>query len=259
MIKRVLIISTAAMMLSACAASEVEDTSAVDAFKAALEKQNNACAERTLVQSKAKIAEATTLRADGNNSEAKDAEDAAMEAYKTESLAYNQAMDANEAQAARVNELTARRDAIAANANAVDSKKWAESVATMDAHIASAQEAYDMCDTEKAALELDAVSAILDLWEDVIAEASAKGMKSGESYMYTVKKGDNLWEIAGVEYKNPFMWPVIYWANKQNIEDPDLIFPGQNFEIVFDYTEKEMADAENLAKTRGSWSLYDNK
>ena len=93
----------------------------------------------------------------------------------------------------------------------------------------------------------------------VIEETVAVVATAPESKVYTVKKGDCLWNIAGTEYSNPFMWPIIYWANKANIKDPDLIFPGQNFDIVFDFAEADQRKAEDFAKTRGPWSLYDNK
>jgi len=46
-----------------------------------------------------------------------------------------------------------------------------------------------------------------------------------------VKDRDCLWKIAQRLYNNARMWPVIYVANKDQIKDPDLIFPGQRFRI----------------------------
>lgn len=43
---------------------------------------------------------------------------------------------------------------------------------------------------------------------------------------------DCLWKIAGRMYSNrTWMWPIIWRANKYQIQDPDLIFPGQVFVI----------------------------
>jgi len=52
---------------------------------------------------------------------------------------------------------------------------------------------------------------------------------------YTVKwrkkNTDCLWRIAQAVYNDPSYWPAIYLANKDQIKDPDLIFPGQKFII----------------------------
>ncbi|MDY6935067.1 MAG: DUF4398 domain-containing protein [Spirochaetota bacterium] len=45
------------------------------------------------------------------------------------------------------------------------------------------------------------------------------------------KKRDCLWRIAYYVYKNARLWPLIYMANRDMIKDPDLIFPGQKFDI----------------------------
>ena len=53
---------------------------------------------------------------------------------------------------------------------------------------------------------------------------------------HTVSKGECLWYIAGYDeiYGNPLKWPLIYKANKDQIKDPDLIYPGQVFAIPRD-------------------------
>jgi hypothetical protein len=48
---------------------------------------------------------------------------------------------------------------------------------------------------------------------------------------HTVVKGDCLWFIAGDYYNDPFLWPVIYEANKDSIADPHWIYPGEVFVI----------------------------
>jgi nucleoid-associated protein YgaU len=50
---------------------------------------------------------------------------------------------------------------------------------------------------------------------------------------HVVKKGECLWWIAQyVEvYNDPWQWPRIYEANRDQIETPDLIFPGQVLKI----------------------------
>ncbi len=54
--------------------------------------------------------------------------------------------------------------------------------------------------------------------------------------IYTVKlrpgNRDCLWKISGYMYDNQYpLWPIIWRANKYQILDPDLIYPGQELKI----------------------------
>ncbi|MGA3208477.1 MAG: LysM peptidoglycan-binding domain-containing protein [Syntrophales bacterium] len=50
---------------------------------------------------------------------------------------------------------------------------------------------------------------------------------------YTVRKGDSLWWIAKYKdvYNDPFLWPIIYEANRDIIKNPKLLHPGQELGI----------------------------
>ena len=52
---------------------------------------------------------------------------------------------------------------------------------------------------------------------------------SGRSY--TVVKGDSLSKIAKQFYGDAQKWRKIYEANRDEIKNPDLIYPGQTFTI----------------------------
>jgi nucleoid-associated protein YgaU len=62
---------------------------------------------------------------------------------------------------------------------------------------------------------------------------------------YTVVRGDYLWRISGMNdiYAAPKFWPLIFDANRDQIQDPDLIYPGQNLSIPRQMEEVEMMDA----------------
>lgn len=79
------------------------------------------------------------------------------------------------------------------------------------------------------------------------AEAALKAKPTS----YTVAKGDCLWKIAAKEemYANPFMWPLIWDANRALIKDhPDLIYPDWVFKINREYTEADAKAAEKTAR-----------
>jgi nucleoid-associated protein YgaU len=52
-----------------------------------------------------------------------------------------------------------------------------------------------------------------------------------EQRTYTVVSGDNLSKIAKKLYGNAKLWRRIFEANKDTIENPDLIYPGQVLKI----------------------------
>ena len=55
--------------------------------------------------------------------------------------------------------------------------------------------------------------------------------EKAEKRTYVVKSGDSLSKIAGELLGDVMRWPEIYEANKDQIENPDLIHPGQKLII----------------------------
>ncbi|MBD3609802.1 MAG: LysM peptidoglycan-binding domain-containing protein [Gammaproteobacteria bacterium] len=74
---------------------------------------------------------------------------------------------------------------------------------------------------------------------------------------YLVVRGDSLWKISGKPdiYNNPYHWPLIYKANRDKIEDADLIYPGQELVIERGSSQSDIDAAVEHAKTRGAWSI----
>ena len=48
---------------------------------------------------------------------------------------------------------------------------------------------------------------------------------------YTIKSGDSLSKIAKTLYGDAQKWNIIFESNKDTIENPDLIHPGQKIKI----------------------------
>lgn len=55
--------------------------------------------------------------------------------------------------------------------------------------------------------------------------------KSDAGQTYVVKQGDSLSKIAQQVYGNTDDWRKIYDANRDIIQNPDLIYPGQTLRL----------------------------
>jgi nucleoid-associated protein YgaU len=83
----------------------------------------------------------------------------------------------------------------------------------------------------KISLATRAQNLIADI-EGLIAEAEAKARPAAAG-MYEVIRGDYLWKISKKPeiYDDPYAWIRIYTYNRDQIQNPDLIFPKQVFRI----------------------------
>ncbi len=74
---------------------------------------------------------------------------------------------------------------------------------------------------------------------------------------WTVVRGNNLWSISSHEevYDLPEQWPLIYKANLDQINDADLIYPGQVLTIPRKMSQQDIDGAIAHARNRGAWSL----
>ena len=64
-----------------------------------------------------------------------------------------------------------------------------------------------------------------------ISPPSATDKPSAGNTRVVVQPGNSLWRIARRTLGDGVQYTVIYEANKKNIRDPDLIFPGQVFDV----------------------------
>jgi nucleoid-associated protein YgaU len=267
----------AAVLVSGCTKPPVQEMdNARAAMKAAQEGGAEVCAGTEYLAAKTKMEAAEAKVADAEKGGDKSELYKQAKAELIEAVADFEKAKLVAADRAKVNEQAKAELAAAKNnlsANADDAAQYSATYKTAKAKLDEAQALIDKCEGEKALAVLKTVSADADAIQKEILEGKSASLKAGakgsygatgtagsvEDIMkYKVVKGDNLWNISKAKYLNPFMWPLIYWANKEQIKDPDLIFPGQVFKIRKD-VDADKAKAVDYAKHRGPWSLFDGK
>jgi nucleoid-associated protein YgaU len=62
-----------------------------------------------------------------------------------------------------------------------------------------------------------------------------------------IRRGDTLWQISRRLYGHGVRYSTIYLANQDQIEDPDLIWPGQIFAVPNETKEGETANMKAIA------------
>ena len=120
--------------------------------------------------------------------------------------------------------------------SAKDPCAWPEAAAAGKAAEDSFRRARNAAVAELERLaELEAIAAA----ELLAAEEEARRLAEEEAWLrahppnYVVARGDNLWNISGMSniYDASKYWPLIYDANRGQINDPDLIYPDQDLRI----------------------------
>ena len=132
-------------------------------------------------------------------------------------------------------------------------KKMDESVATAVA--ATAAPASETGATQTA--ESSAESGTAEAAESSSTVGIAQSGSPLQQSFWVVGKGEHLWGISahGKVYGDPYQWPLLFKRNRDQIEDADLIYPGQVLQIERDLSAEEIQRAIDHAKSRGAWTL----
>ncbi len=146
------------------------------------------------------------------------------------------------------------------SANAPDGQ-FIDEINSINSHLAASRSSITDSNFTNASGSMDKADAEISRLESSISEYAAARQREAEEakkaakaesprepeiepvyyvVQYNPKDRDCLWKIAGKHYKNPALWPLIYIANKNQIKDPDLIFPGQKFLIPPEKKDEEI-------------------
>lgn len=137
-------------------------------------------------------------------------------------------------------------------ATQADVQRFAARVEALDAKIKAKESPKADRQAELDELKANKISALPNFYDKVhnqMQRALDAWQEKPKEVLYTVVKGDHLWGIAKKDehYGNPFAWPKIYKANKDKINDPDLIYPKQVFKIP-NLTDEEKAHYDKIRK-----------
>ncbi len=102
------------------------------------------------------------------------------------------------------------------------------------------------------ALKMNKISALPEFFQKVhvqMQKALDAWVEKPDVISYKVVRGDHLWGIAKKKehYGNGFAWPIIYKANRDQIKNPDLIYPDQVFKVP-PLSEEEKSKYAKLRK-----------
>jgi nucleoid-associated protein YgaU len=137
-------------------------------------------------------------------------------------------------------------------ATSADVENFKQKVDALNAKIQAKESPKADRQAELDALKANKLSALPMFYDKVhnqMQRALDAWQEKPKEILYTVVKGDHLWKIAGKKehYANSFAWPKIYQANRDQIKNPDLIYPKQVFKIP-NLTDEEKAHYDKARK-----------
>ena len=74
---------------------------------------------------------------------------------------------------------------------------------------------------------------------------------------HSVAEGESLWTIAQIKYGDPYLWPLIYDANKGALNNPNLLAPDNSLRLPILANPGNLSEAERKMVALGYISVYD--
>jgi nucleoid-associated protein YgaU len=182
-------------------------------------------------------------------------------------LAHNAIQNANQAGAGKmaIEEYNAAQSTLAKAEKLIEDEEFESAEKLLKKAITQAHQAettayirsLNLAENRIHQLELQK-EALLKAWRSAIADQEAnidfnveeESRVDNRPTSYTVMEGENLFAIASRKrvYGDALLWPLIYKANRDQIKDPQQIYPGQRLTIPRDISDLDMEEARTTAR-----------
>jgi hypothetical protein len=94
--------------------------------------------------------------------------------------------------------------------------------------------------------------------EEITADSDPSAEQTAfELETYSIQDGQSLWSIAEFQLGNPYLWPVIYYLNRDNLENPNQIASASEIEIPSISDPENLNEFEREQVALGYFSLYE--
>lgn len=93
--------------------------------------------------------------------------------------------------------------------------------------------------------------------DDTGETAPESSEPSLETFEYSVESGQSLWTIAESELGNPYLWPLIYHLNKEEMGNPNQITANSSLQIPSISDPDNLSEFEREQVAQGYFSLYE--
>lgn len=109
---------------------------------------------------------------------------------------------------------------------------------------------------QESASEDDAAQPTADE-ESPPASVDRQAQSNIETQSFTVESGQSLWDIAETQLGNPYLWPVIYQLNQDDLSNPNQLLANANIEIPTFSDPDNLSEFEREQVALGYFSLYE--
>ena len=130
------------------------------------------------------------------------------------------------------------RERIAAEAARVEEQRLLREAAEAEARLRELE--LRKAEREARAAAASVAAAKLEAFKEVLKQ---------QTLSYTVRRGETLPQIAARTeiYNDSSIWPLIYWANRDQIRDPRQLWPGQILKIPRHFSRDEALEAKRYS------------